>query len=77
MGHSPLGYAHVSEYGTEFGLVHLVKPDVFIGRERVVVHKVNYRAREQDIPVDLRCAIVLRCCLLTGADEVRKVGFGV
>lgn len=42
-----------------------------------MVRKVNYRAREQDVPVDLRCAIVLRFCLLTRVDEVRKVGFGV
>ena len=77
MRHSPFGNAHVSVYRAEFRLIHFVEPDVFTRRERVVVGKVNHRAREPDVPVYLRCTIVLRCCLLARTDKVSKVGFGV
>lgn len=30
-----------------------------------------------DIAVDLRCPVVLGCCLLVSADELGKVGDGV
>ena len=73
MRHFAFGHAHVGEYGAKLGLIHLVDPDIFAGRERVVVRKVKYRAREQYVPVHLRRAIVLRCSLLVRVNEMGEV----
>ena len=42
-----------------------------------MVREIDHRAGKPDVPVHLRCTIVLPCRLLAGADEVRKVGFGI
>ena len=73
MRHFPFGDAHVGEYGAKLRLIHLVDPDTFAGRERVVVREVKYRAREQDVPVHLRRTVVMRCSLLARVDEMGEV----
>lgn len=77
MCHSPFGHSHVSVYGGKFRLIHLVEPYVVVREEGVVVREINNGAREPNVPVHLRCPIVLRCRLLVRTDEVCKVGFGV
>ena len=75
---TPLRNAHVLEYRAVLCLIHIVQADVIRAAiPSVLPSKVDDWTGKPDIAVDLRCPVVLGCCLLVRADELGKVGDGV
>ena len=78
MADTPLRNAHVLEYRAVLCLIHIVQADVIRAAiPSVLPSKVDNWTGKPDIAVDLRCPVVLGCCLLARADELGKVGDGV
>jgi len=74
---TPLGNTHAFQDWAEFGLVHFVEADVRSAVSSVSPGEVDDWTGEPDVAVDLRGAVILCCCNLTGANEGLKVREGV